>query len=72
MPEETFNLDAVNLIPTDELIDELLNRFPTVVVGYVDENDEIHVNWDGPYCCARGLSQILTETLRENCECEYE
>lgn len=66
--EETFTLDAVNLIPTDELIDELLNRFPTTVIGYVDEEGQVRINWDGCYPTAVGLSKLLSELIMEDCE----
>lgn len=69
-PEENFCLDAVNLIPTDELIEELLNRFPTVIVGYIDDDDTVHINWDGSYPAAIGLAVLLNDCV--SLEPEYD
>jgi len=61
--EDNFTFDSVNLIPTDELIEELLNRFPTVIVGYVDEDDVVRINWDGSYPAAIGLAVLLNDCI---------
>lgn len=66
--ETPFVLDPVMLIPTDELIDELLNRFPCVVIGYIEEDETVHINWDGGYCAAIGLAKLLTDSLTTDSE----
>lgn len=63
--EQPFTFDPVHVIPTDELIDELLSRFPTVVVGYIDQEDNVTTHWEGFYFNAVGIARVLEDMLCE-------
>lgn len=63
-----FDLTAVSLIPTDELVNELLNRFPACVVAYETGDETSSFLWDGGINTVLGLIERFRDLVRDDVE----